>query len=99
MSLSPDQIRRIARLARITVRADESAMVGERLNRVLGLIDQLQAADTEGIEPMSHALEAQLPQGQPLRPDAVTETDQRARFQAAAPAVEDGLYLVPKVIE
>ncbi|MDH4173049.1 MAG: Asp-tRNA(Asn)/Glu-tRNA(Gln) amidotransferase subunit GatC [Betaproteobacteria bacterium] len=95
MSLSPDQIRRIARLARIAVREDESALVGERLNRVLGLIDQLRAVDTGDIEPMSHALDLV----QPLRPDAVTETDQRARFQAAAPAVEDGLYLVPKVIE
>ena len=95
MSLSPDQIRRIARLARIAVREDESALVAERLNRVLGLIDQLRAVDTGDIEPMSHALDLV----QPLRPDAVTETDQRARFQAAAPAVEDGLYLVPKVIE
>lgn len=95
MSLSPDQIRRLARLARIDLRADQTATVLERLNRVLGLIDQLQAVDTEGIEPMSHALDVV----QPLRPDAVTETDQRARFQAVAPAVEDGLYLVPKVIE
>lgn len=95
MSLSPDQIRRIAQLARIAVRADESATVNERLNRVLGLIDQLQAVDTGGIEPMSHALEVV----QPLRPDEVTEPDQRARFQAAAPVIEDGLYLVPKVIE
>ncbi len=99
MSLTPDQIRRIARLARIDLREDQSATVLERLNRVLGLIDQLQAVDTEGIEPMSHALDAQLPQGQPLRPDAVTETDRRGRFQAVAPAVADGLYLVPKVIE
>jgi len=95
MSLSPDQIRRIARLARIAVREDESATVLERLNRVLGLIDQLQAVDTGDIEPMSHALDVV----QPLRPDAVTETDLRGLFQAAAPAVEDGLYLVPKVIE
>ena len=95
MSLSDDQIRRIARLARIAVGAEEAEAVRERLNRVLGLIDQLQAVDTTGIEPMSHALDVV----QPLRPDAVTESDQRARFQADAPAVEDGLYLVPKVIE
>jgi aspartyl-tRNA(Asn)/glutamyl-tRNA(Gln) amidotransferase subunit C len=95
MSLSEDQIRRLARLARIAVRADETGTVTERLNRVLGLIDQLQAVDTGGIEPMSHALDVT----QPLRPDAVTERDQRDLFQAAAPAVEDGLYLVPKVIE
>jgi len=95
MSLSDDQIRRIASLARIAVAKDEAEVVLERLNRVLGLIDQLQAVDTTGIEPMSHALDLV----QPLRPDAVTESDQRARFQSGAPAVEGGLYLVPKVIE
>jgi len=95
MSLSDDQIRRLARLARIAIGEEESATFRDRLNRVLGLIDQLQAVDTTGIEPMSHALDVV----QPLRPDAVTESDQRARFQADAPAVEDGLYLVPKVIE
>ena len=95
MSLSDDQIRRIASLARIAIGDEESAQVRDRLNRVLGLIDQLQAVDTAGIEPMSHALDLV----QPLRPDAVTESDQRARFQAGAPAVRDGHYLVPKVIE
>jgi aspartyl-tRNA(Asn)/glutamyl-tRNA(Gln) amidotransferase subunit C len=95
MSLSDDQIRRIAQLARIAIGDEESAQVRDRLNRVLGLIDQLQAVDTTGIEPMSHALDVV----QPLRPDAVTESDQRARFQSGAPAVEGGLYLVPKVIE
>jgi aspartyl-tRNA(Asn)/glutamyl-tRNA(Gln) amidotransferase subunit C len=95
MSLSHDQIRRIAQLARIAIGDEESAEVLDRLNRVLGLIDQLQAVDTEGIEPMSHALDVV----QPLRPDAVTDTDQRNRFQEGAPAVEGGLYLVPKVIE
>lgn len=95
MSLSQDQIRRIAQLARIEVREEEAGLVRERLNRVLGLIDQLQAVDTTGIEPMSHALDLV----QPLRPDAVTEAGQRERFQAGAPAVRDGHYLVPKVIE
>ena len=99
MSLTPDQIRRVARLARIELRADQSATVLERLNRVLGLIDQLQAVDTAGIEPMAHALDAQLPEGQPLRADAVTESDRHVEFQAVAPAVADALYLVPKVIE
>jgi aspartyl-tRNA(Asn)/glutamyl-tRNA(Gln) amidotransferase subunit C len=95
MPLSQDQIRRIAQLARIALRDEEAEMVRERLNRVLGLIDQLQAVPTAGVEPMSHALDLV----QPLRPDAVTETDQRERFQAGAPAVRDGHYLVPKVIE
>lgn len=95
MSLTLDQILRIAQLARIAVPEDEAGIVHDRLNRVLGMIDQLQAVDTTGIEPMSHALDLV----QPLRPDAVTEPDQRALLQRAAPAVEDGLYLVPKVIE
>jgi aspartyl-tRNA(Asn)/glutamyl-tRNA(Gln) amidotransferase subunit C len=99
MSLSDDQIRRIARLARIAIGEKESTEVRERLNRVLGLIDELQAVDTSGIEPMAHPLDALLAGGQPLRPDAVTEADRRADYQAAAPAVEGGLYLVPKVIE
>jgi len=77
------------------VREDESVAVGERLNRVLAMLEQLKAVDTEGIEPMSHALDVV----QPLRPDAVTEGDQRVLLQAGAPAVADGLYLVPKVIE
>jgi aspartyl-tRNA(Asn)/glutamyl-tRNA(Gln) amidotransferase subunit C len=99
MSLSDDQIRRIARLARIAIGETESAEVRGRLNRVLGLIDELQAVDTSGIEPMSHPLDALIPAGQPMRADAVTEPDRRAAYQAVAPAVEGGLYLVPKVIE
>ena len=95
MSLSDDQIRRIARLARIDVGEAESAEVRTRLNRVLGLIDQLQAVDTTGVEPMAHALDLV----QPLRVDKVTEANRRDEYQAGAPAVEDGLYLVPKVIE
>jgi len=95
MSLTPDQLQRIASLARIDVAPAEAAGVTERLNRVLGLIDQLQAIDTQGIEPMSHALDVV----QRLRPDEVTEPDQREANQKLAPAVEGGLYLVPKVIE
>ena len=99
MSLTPDQVQRIALLARIAVSPEEAQGVTDRLNQVLGLIDQLQALDTRGIEPMAHALDAQLAVRQRLRPDAVTEPDRRDDFQAAAPAVEHGLYLVPKVIE
>jgi aspartyl-tRNA(Asn)/glutamyl-tRNA(Gln) amidotransferase subunit C len=106
MSLSDDQVRRIARLARIAILPEESAAVSERLNRVLGLIDALRAVDTAGIAPMAHALDAHFPQGQRLRADEVTEVDPRDRYQSVAPAgkdgrpaVEDGLYLVPKVIE
>jgi len=99
MSLSPDQIERLARLARIAVSPAESEELRMQLNRVLELVDQLQSIDTAGIEPMSHALEALLPSGQRLRPDVVSEPDRRAEFQGVAPAVDAGLYLVPKVIE
>ena len=95
MSLSDDQIRRLARLARIALQPGETREVADRLNRILALIDQMQAVDTAGIEPMSHALDVV----QRLRPDEVTETDRREDFLAVAPAVEGGLYLVPKVLE
>jgi aspartyl-tRNA(Asn)/glutamyl-tRNA(Gln) amidotransferase subunit C len=95
MSLSDDQIRRLARLARIALQPNETREVGERLNRILGLVAEMQAVDTAGVEPMSHALDLV----QRLRPDEVTESDRRELYQSVAPAVEDGLYLVPKVIE
>jgi aspartyl-tRNA(Asn)/glutamyl-tRNA(Gln) amidotransferase subunit C len=95
MSLSDDQVRRIARLARIALQPGESAAVTERLNRVLALVDEMRRVDTTGVEPMAHAQDLV----QPLRVDSVTEADQRERYQAVAPAVEEGLYLVPKVIE
>ncbi len=95
MSLSHDQIRRIASLARIAIRAEESEAVRARLNRVLALVEELRAVDTAGVEPMAHAQELV----QRLRPDAATEPDQHAVYQSVAPAVQDSLYLVPKVIE
>ena len=99
MSLSHDQIRRIARLARIAIRPEESEAVLARLNRVLALVEELRAVDTTGVEPMSHAVEAHLSRGQRLRGDEVTEQDRHAVYQSVAPAVQDDLYLVPKVIE
>jgi aspartyl-tRNA(Asn)/glutamyl-tRNA(Gln) amidotransferase subunit C len=95
MSLVHDQVRRLARLARIALRPDESDAVLERLNRVLGLIDEMRRVDTSGIDAMAHPLDAE----QRLRADAVTESDQHELYQSVAPAVEGGLYLVPKVIE
>jgi aspartyl-tRNA(Asn)/glutamyl-tRNA(Gln) amidotransferase subunit C len=95
MSLSLDDVRRIARLARIEVTDAEAAAVRGELNGILGLVEQLQAADTRGVEPMSHARDV----GLRLREDAVTEADQHRAFQAVAPQVEADLYLVPRVIE
>jgi len=95
MSLSDDQVRRIARLARIALQAGESAAVTGRLNRVLAMVEEMRRVDTAGVEPMAHAQDLV----QPLREDSVTETDRRERYRAVAPAVEEGLYLVPKVIE
>jgi aspartyl-tRNA(Asn)/glutamyl-tRNA(Gln) amidotransferase subunit C len=99
MSLSDDQVRRLARLARIAISPDESQAVLGQLNRVLRLVDEMRRVDTSGIEPMAHALESHLSPGQRLRPDTVTETDRRELYQSVAPAVDGGLYLVPKVIE
>lgn len=95
MSLSPDDVKRIARLARIETSDADALATQARLNTIFDLIAAMQAVDTRGIEPMAHAQEL----SQRLREDVVTETDRHADFQAIAPAVEDGLYLVPKVIE
>ena len=92
---SLDQIRRIADLARLELAEPELVAMQHELSAILALVDQMSAVDTEGVEPMSHPQAAM----QRLRDDAVTETDRRAAFQAIAPQVEDGLYLVPKVIE
>ena len=93
--LSLEQISRIAHLARLELSPDEAAAMQQQLNDILAMVDAMAAVDTAGVEPMSHPQEVM----QRLRDDAVNERDQRAEFQAIAPQVEDGLYLVPKVIE
>jgi aspartyl-tRNA(Asn)/glutamyl-tRNA(Gln) amidotransferase subunit C len=95
MSLDLEDIARIARLARIELSPAESEDTRNQMNAILGFIEQLQAVDTTGIEPMAHAVDI----CQRLRPDVVTETDRRAEFQAVAPETEAGLYLVPRVVE
>ena len=99
MSLSPDDATRIALLARIAIAPEEFAEVLGRLNRVLELVDEMRAVNTSGIEPMAHALDEHQPSAQRLRPDEVSEPDRRELYQSVAPAVDKGLYLVPKVIE
>jgi len=95
MTISLDDVYRIAHLARVEIDAAHAEEVRTKLTSIFGLIDELAAVDTTGVEPMAHAQDASLP----LRADAVVERDQSARYQEQAPAVEDGLYLVPKVIE
>lgn len=95
MSLSLDDVKRIARLARVGVSEAEAAHYQEQLNNIFGLIAQMQSVDTTGVAPMAHAQDL----SQRLRDDVVREPDQRDKFQQIAPAVEAGLYLVPKVIE
>ena len=95
MALELKDVAKIAHLARLQVTDAEIPAVTQRLSTILELIEQLQPAPTEGIEPMAHPTDAV----QRLRPDTVTETDRRDDYQRIAPAVEDGLYLVPKVIE
>ncbi len=95
MSLSIDEIRHIARLARIELADGDAQDTLDKLNRIFGLIEQMQAVDTSQVEPMSHPQEV----SQRLRDDTVTESNNRDAFQAVAPQTQAGLYLVPKVIE
>ncbi|MDD4979089.1 MAG: Asp-tRNA(Asn)/Glu-tRNA(Gln) amidotransferase subunit GatC [Gallionella sp.] len=95
MSLTTQDVQKIARLARLSMNESEIEAARSQLSGIFELIAEMQAVDTTGIEPMSHAQEL----SQRLREDTVSEPDQRAAFQAIAPQVEDGLYLVPQVIE
>jgi aspartyl-tRNA(Asn)/glutamyl-tRNA(Gln) amidotransferase subunit C len=95
MSLSVDEVKKIAHLARIEISEAEALATRQQLNDIFAVIGQMQSVNTDGIEPMSHAQDLMLR----LRDDVVTEQDQHALFQSIAPQVEGGLYLVPKVIE
>jgi aspartyl-tRNA(Asn)/glutamyl-tRNA(Gln) amidotransferase subunit C len=95
MLLERAEVEKIAHLARIAIDEGQLASVARDLSNILDLVAQMNAVDTAAVAPLAHPLDM----AQRLRPDAVTETDRRERFQAIAPATEAGLYLVPKVIE
>lgn len=95
MALTLDDVKRVAYLARVSIDEAEAQAAQSQINDVFKLIAEMQAVDTAGVAPMSHALDVV----QRLREDVVTEGDQRELFQSLAPHVEGGLYLVPKVIE
>ena len=95
MSLEQGDIAKLARLARIRISEESSEELRQRISDILGMIDTMQAVNTDAVDPMANPHDAT----QRLRADVVTEVDQRDNFQRIAPATEDGLYLVPKVID
>jgi aspartyl-tRNA(Asn)/glutamyl-tRNA(Gln) amidotransferase subunit C len=96
MSLKPDQIQTVAHLARLALKPEEIPAYAESLGRILGLVGELERADTGAMEPMAHPLVGQV---QRLRVDEITSGNDRELYQRNAPQVEAGLYLVPRVIE
>lgn len=95
MSLDKTTVEQIAHLARLSVNPEETAAYRQELGQILDLVNQLDAATTASVTPLAHPLDLDAR----LRPDEVTEPNQREAFQEQAPAVEDGYYLVPKVID
>lgn len=95
MALDKTEVEKIAHLARLHISESETEEVTTRITDILALIDQMQSVDTEAVEPLAHPLEVV----QRLRVDEITEQDQRDSLQQLAPASEDGLYLVPIVLE
>lgn len=94
-TLEADLIDKLMRLAALRLEAKERELLVDNLAKIVHLIDAMQSADTDGVEPLDHPLDGV----QPLRPDRVTEVVDRDRFQEVAPQVRDGLYLVPRVVE
>lgn len=95
MAIDASQIQKVAHLARLSINDAQVAATTNTINSILELMDAMQAVDTSGVAPLAHPLDAT----QRLRADEVTETDQREKLQRCAPATEDGLFLVPRVIE
>ena len=99
MLLTPEDVNRIAMLARLELSTAERTAMLSQLNGFFGIVEQMSAVDTSGVEPLYTPLSAVQTVALRLRDDVVTEGNERERNQASAPAVEDGLFLVPKVIE
>lgn len=95
MSLTLNDVEKIAKLSRLTLNEDEKAATLTKLNAVFELVEKMQTVNTDGVEPMAHPHEVALR----LRDDAVTETDHAVEYQAVAPEVRNRLYIVPQVIE
>jgi len=95
MSLDSSEVKKIAHLARLAIDEDDIPQYAHNLSNILQLVEQMNAVDTDQVSPMAHPLD----ETQRLRDDVVNEVDQRERFQAIAPQTENGLYLVPRVIE
>lgn len=99
MALTPEDVSRIAQLARLELSSAEQAAMLNQLNGFFGIVEQMSAVDTSGVEPLFTPLSALRPVALRLREDTVTEANRRDDNQRSAPSVEDGLFLVPKVIE
>jgi aspartyl-tRNA(Asn)/glutamyl-tRNA(Gln) amidotransferase subunit C len=100
MSLNHSDVKRLARLAQLDLNDDQAARTLDKLNGIFALVEQLRAVDTSGVEPLNHPIAAyQADVALRLRDDEVTEPNRRDDYQQVAPATQDGLYLVPKVIE
>lgn len=100
MSLTLSDVQRIAHLAQLELSAEHAATTLLQLNGIFALVEQMRAVDTSGIEPLNHPIAAYMPDlALRFREDVATEPSRREDYQKAAPAIQDGLYLVPKVIE
>ena len=100
MSLTITDVDNLVKLAQIKVDAEQKAKTLDQLNGIFALVEQMRAVDTTGVEPLNHPIDAyQSGVALRLRDDAVTEPNRREDYQAVAPATQDGLYLVPQVIE
>ena len=95
MSLTAEEVKNIAHLARLSIKEENIQIYADNLSGILDLVAQMDAVDTDSVQPMAHPQDV----SQRLRKDIVTESDQREKFQKNAPVIEDGLYLVPQVIE